>query len=357
MAIQKRVGKRGITYRVEYRGHSQTVLRLEDARNLEAKWRDDYRQALPIIKTKDTVGEWLDAWIADHDAAPSTLRGYRTIIDKHLKPAFGDVMLRDFTAGVWRKYVKSQKGKLSSTTLLQDYRVLHKALHDARTAHPPRLMHNPLDEAEAPKKRNVERSYFTVKQMAALLKATEGTVYHVPAMLGASLGLRVSEVLALRWSDIDLGEGTVTVRHSLDYYRGAWELKDTKGREVAVLSLTAKTVAALKAHRAAQKRQKMAHRDTWVGYDFVVTNEIGEPLHPKSFSGDFGEFCHGLGMKATFHGLRHSQATMLLAAGVPLKEVSARLRHSTVTLTGDIYGHVLPESERRIRDAVEKLGL
>lgn len=360
MSIQKRKGSRGTTYRVEYRGNSETVDSLEAARALDATWKADAAKGVPIVSGKGTVGDWLDEWLDDHVAAPSTLRGYRTVVDLHLKPAFGKVRLRDFTAGTWRKYVKANPRKLSTTTLLQDYRVLHKALEDAKSADPPRLVYNPLEQAKAPKKRNVEREYFTVKQMEKLLKATTGTVYHLPTILGAGLGLRVSEVLAIRWSDIDLDAATVCVRHSLEYYRRKWELKETKGGEVSVLSLSAKTVAALKAHHAAQEQAKRwgDKREYWADLDFVVCNEIGEPLHPKTFSKEFGLLCHGLGMDATFHGLRHSHATMLLAAGVPLKEVSARLRHSTVTLTGDIYGHVLPESEKRINRVVEdKLGL
>jgi len=356
VSIQKRVGKRGTSYRVEYRGNSQTVDTLEEARALDAKWKNAAAEGVPVVLGKLTLGEWLGAWIERHDAAPSTLRGYRGIVEHHLAPAIGNVRLRDMHAGTWRGYAAKKRDTLSGTTLLQHYRVLHKALEDAKSER--KLAYNPLDQVKAPRKARTERAYFTADELAKLLKAAKGTAYYIPAVLGASLGLRLSEVLALRWSDLDLDAGLVVVRHSLDYHKGEWRLKDTKGGEITALSLSARTVAVLKAHRKAQKERRIARAAYWVATDLVNCNEIGEPLHPDTFSGGFGALCRGLKMTATFHGLRHSHATLLLAAGVPLKDVSARLRHSTTALTGDIYGHVLPQSEQRIKHVVEdQLGL
>jgi len=351
LAIQKRTGRRGTTWRVEYRGNSQTVSSLQEARALEAKWKSDAAQGVPIVVGRMTLGEWLTEWIDKHDAAPATLRGYRRIIDNHLRPEIGDVRLRALSAGTWRDYARAKRDELSSTTLLQHYRVLHKALEDAKVER--KLAYNPLDQVRAPRKARTERAYFTVKDVEKLLKATAGTEYHVPAVLGASLGLRLGEALGLRWRDVDLRAGVVAVRSSLDYYGGVWTIKETKGGEAATLALSPGVVAVLRTHRAAQKRQKMAARAYWQETDLVVCNEIGEPLQPSTFSKRFGELCRSLGMKATYHGLRHSQATILLARGVPLKDVSARLRHSTVALTGDLYGHVLPESEKRIAGVIE----
>ena len=166
--------------------------------------------------------------------------------------------------------------------------------------------------------------------------------------LVALRGLRRGEAAGLRWSDLDLDAGTLTVSGQLQQLGGrivAGPPKSDAGRRVIALDKT--TIAALREHRLRQHAERAAAGSRWDETGCVFTTVAGGPVGPDRVTRLFRELAVASGLPpVTLHGLRHGAATLALAAGTDLKVVHDQLGHSTVVLTADTYTSVLPETAR-----------
>jgi integrase len=163
-----------------------------------------------------------------------------------------------------------------------------------------------------------------------------------------STGLRRGEALGLRWEDVDLKKGVVVVRRQLQRVGGelvANDVKTTKSRRA--VNIAPPVVTMLRARKAAQAKDRLACREAWEETGYVFTTQIGTPLDPRNIQRDFQTICTKAGLgKWHPHELRHSAASLMLAAGVPLQVVSDVLGHSSIRMTADVYGHILqPQRE------------
>jgi len=166
-------------------------------------------------------------------------------------------------------------------------------------------------------------------------------------------GMRRGEALGLRWEDVDLEKGVIHVRQQLQRINGelkATEVKTDRSRRS--INLAEPTVVALKEHKAAQKRERLAS-PAWTETGYVFTTGLGTPLDPRNVAKQFESNC----LKAKIgkwhpHELRHSAATLMLATGTPLQVVSAVLGHASIRITGDVYGHVLDPQRQDAADAL-----
>ncbi|MCP4377573.1 MAG: site-specific integrase [bacterium] len=184
----------------------------------------------------------------------------------------------------------------------------------------------------------------------------------MPALLAVTTGLRRGEILGLRWSDVDLAAGTLTVQQSLEQIKDGLRFKSPKThRSRRSLALPAMTVEALRSHRASQAEERLALGVAWEEHGLVCPRPAGAPWAPDTLSTAFAAFVRGSGMKPfRFHDLRHSHATHLLRAGVHPKVVSERLGHSSVGITLDTYSHVLPGMQQdavRLIDVALKMAI
>ena len=182
-----------------------------------------------------------------------------------------------------------------------------------------------------------------VKILFIGLDAGADTRFHIPLLLALTTGMRRGEFLGLRWADIDLPLGTVTVRRSVEQTHEGIGFKSPKGKRGRLISLPALTVDALKEHRQHQNAQRKALGKSYREDDLVCTLEDGSLWAPDAFTSQFARLARRIGLKGIrLHDMRHSHATHLLQQGVHPKIVSERLGHSTVAITLDTYSHVLP---------------
>lgn len=173
---------------------------------------------------------------------------------------------------------------------------------------------------------------------------------HALAVVLLTLGLRKGEALALRWSDVDLEDDELTVRHTIKFRRkgGGWYLTAPKTDDSArTIPLPAFVTDALRDHRRAQTERRLA-TPVWNDHDFVFPTSVGTPIHSRNAT----RWWHGLLERAgverrRMHATRHTAATLLLEDGVPLEVVSAILGHSSLAITADIYARVGKDSMRR----------
>jgi integrase len=203
--------------------------------------------------------------------------------------------------------------------------------------------------AEAPRIRQRERRWLSAAEARRLLDATADDRLHALYVLALTTGMRQGELLALSWDDID--EGTVTVRASLARIDGEWvRLTPKTDRGQRTIVLTAEASAALADHR---RRMAAERTPDWRYHGLVFTTARGEPIHGSNLIPPLRAYLASEGLPAiTWHDLRHSAASVMLAAGVPLRVIADILGHSTIRITADLYAHVGPELQR---DAAERV--
>ncbi|MEI2810821.1 MAG: tyrosine-type recombinase/integrase [Nocardioides sp.] len=311
-----------------------------------------------------TYGEYLtQRWLPSltNQVRETTLAGYARHVRVYLVPQLGDLRLdrltgADLAAFYGRLRLEGVKGKpLAENTVARIHATVSRSLGDAvearlRSTNPAR----DLPRNARPKQGRsggLELRYWTADQLGTFLelaRTTEPRFYPL-VRLAAFTGMRRGEVVGLRWQDVDLEAAHLAVRHTItaidDPAQGGMKLvhgepKSGKGRRV---DLDQDTVALLRSWKAQQAQDQLAMGGAWPAHGLVFTREDGAVFHPDTASTVFDRLVKVSGLpRITFHGLRHTHATILLANGVPVKVVSERLGHATVQITLDTYGHVIP---------------
>ncbi|MBA2472744.1 MAG: site-specific integrase [Pseudonocardiales bacterium] len=170
-----------------------------------------------------------------------------------------------------------------------------------------------------------------------------------------ALGMRPGEALGLRWEDVDLVEGTITMAMQLQRVAGKLRHDETKTDDsTRMVALPQPRVRALRRHRAQQAADLLGAGDLWTDSDLVFTTRKGTPTEPRNINRTFDALVKRAGgQRIRFHDLRHSCATLLFAQGVDLQTIRDLLGHSSIGVTSAIYVDVLREVQR---DAVDRLG-
>jgi integrase len=243
---------------------------------------------------------------------------------------------------------------------------LHRALRDAvRDNLIPRNFADDVEFPDSVKQDRVLHAWDST-QLKKFLKSTDGDRLRPLWLLYATTGARRGELLGLTWDDVDLTAATITIRRALvpiGYTVAVSEPKTEAGRRT--IAVPASVCAVIKRHMAAQKAEKMAHRDVW-GRDrpegpgklnLVFTNEIGRELHPDRVSKLFERaVARSKQPRISLHGLRHTFATIALMEGKqPVSVVSRRSGHSKTSVTLDFYAHAMPRDDEETSDVVAAL--
>jgi integrase len=320
------------------------------------------------------LGQWLDRWLSSLPAAglrPSTVDGYHRTLARYVAgTALAALPLRSLTAAdldahynvlatTGRQRARAGAGPgLSLRTVRYVHAILHRALADAERQG--LLARNPAAAARPPATaatRPPEASVWTPRELATFLEQTAqhrfGPLFHLAAMTG----LRRGELCGLRWSDVDLHAGSLVVRRSVTTVAGrpvAGAPKTARGRRV--VDLDPGTVAVLRDHRRRQLAERLRAGGDWVDHDLVFCEPTGEALDANRVSDAFRRAVRQSGLpRITFHGLRHTHATHLLAAGTNVRVVAERLGHHSAGFTLDRYGHVLAGQQSDAARAVAAL--
>lgn len=290
---------------------------------------------------------WLDS--KETTVAPNTHANYKWLVEKQVKPRMGRMRLSSIAPlHVEAFYNEMAKDGASPRMRQLAGIVLSNALTYA--VRMKLIPHNPA--REIPKPRSVRRELFcwTAEQAAKFLEATEGDRLHGLYVLALATGMRQGELFGLHWTDVDFEGGYLVVRRSLENRAGAMRLKEPKTGKGRRIDLPAFALDALNAHR----QQSLAEGTL---SDAVFVAPDGNYLQPSNMrQRSFDKAIERAGVpKIRFHDLRHTHATLLLAAGENVKVVSERLGHSTVKMTLEVYAHVLPGMQKQAADRMQKL--
>ncbi len=308
-----------------------------------------------VDPSRQSLAEYLEDWLKfceQKRLSPSTVEGYSGSCHRYIIPALGSLPLQKVTpAHIERFYTDtlekgSGRGPVSERTVLHAHRVLHAALR--RAVRLRLLAANPCEAVEPPRPKKSEMKALSeaeVVSMMSLLEAEGDELLYGVVVTAVMTGLRRGEILGLKWTDIDLAGGTLTVRRSLLKISKEKEpiLKEPKtARSRRTISLPRRAVDELRTHKTKQARERLMCGAGYRDEDLVFAGPDGSPFDPTKVSQRFLAFRREHGIEARFHDLRHTHATLMLKAGEPVKVVADRLGHATAMLTLDTYAHVLP---------------
>lgn len=319
------------------------------------------QQTLATAPGRLTVGDWMRTWLDEHVKArvgARTWERYDELARLHVIPGLGSTPLRTLKPmaiqGFYGRLAKDGKAPrrpggsrtgLNARTILHVHRLLFACLKGAVRMQ--LLTINPATAVEAPHVERTEATAIDLDRSEALLRAAEGTTVHIPVLLGLDCGLRRGEALALRWANVDLDGARLSVVESLQETKAGLVFKGPKSRSGRrVIGLPASTVEALRRHKARQAERRIAIGPLWHDHDLVCAGDDGQPMTPDYISKRFRALADSLSLPMRLHDTRHTAISHQLAAGVPLKMVSTLAGHSTVAITGDVYGHAMPGAER-----------
>jgi integrase len=242
------------------------------------------------------------------------------------------------------------KGGLSPTTVRHHYAVLREALNHAVRLQ--LIATNPAKAVQPPRYTRKETNVLTEAQTAQLLKAAEGTELYAPLVVATCTGLRRQEFLGLKRADVNLETGTLAVRRALQITKAGLKFKEPKSAQSKrTIALPAFAVEVLKEHLERQEDHKRELGSLYQDQDLVFPRDDGRPWDPSRFSTQFREFEHALDLpRIRLHDLRHGHCSQILRQGTPLKMASARMGHSTIAITADLYGHILEGQDRAAAD-------
>lgn len=299
------------------------------------------------ILFSDFMLKWLE--VTKSTIQITTYASYQGTVERIIVPYFRkrNIKLVDLKATDLQDFYNKQLGRVKANSVIHYHANIHKALKYAVKID--LIPTNPADKVERPKKNEFKGSYYSADEIHALTEIAEGTKLEIPVLLASFYGLRRSEVLGLKWDAIDFDQNTITIRHTVTSC-------DLDGKRVLVASDTTKTKSSMRTlplvpfmrerlltlKEEQQENRRLCGRSYIKEYlEYVCVNEIGDLIKPHYVTESFPKLLKAKGMRQIrYHDLRHSCASLLLANGVPMKQIQEWLGHSDFSTTANIYAHL-----------------
>lgn len=298
--------------------------------------------------------EYLHEWFQTKQSqiGKQTSKNYESNIRHHIVPYLGKYPLSMLNTLIIQKFINSLIDKgLSNATIKKIYNILNNVIQKAFNLE--LISKNIVSMVELPQVVRIEMKVWNIDEVKLFLKAAEESRYFIAFHLAITTGVRQGELLGLRWKDVDLERGTIHIRQTLSHDGKEFLAGAKTASGIRPISLLSETINTLKKHKTAIAKEKLKAGTDYIDNDLVVCTCFGTVLTPRNLTRTF----KGLIEKANvptirFHDLRHTHATSLLIEGIHPKIVAERLGHSRVSMTLDIYSHVLPNMQK---EAAEKL--
>ena len=362
--------------------HTKTVHGTKKDAEVElAKFVTEVQNGLVVDGKSLTFSEFTEIWKRDYgskELAPSTYKRYCRILETRLLPYFGhfyinklkptDIMrfydLLNNDTQIIRK--KNNNGKktlrpLSGKTILEHHRLLRAMLHKA--VYWQLIVANPAERVQPPKAKKPKRRYYDDEQTKVLLENLETLSedqikYKVAIILTVFTGVRLGELMGLEWTDIDFKNGIVNINRASQYLadKGVFtKVPKTESsiREVAIPDFV---ISLLDEYKLWYEDQKSLYGELWTNSNRLFVQNDGKPMHPSTISKWFVKYIEQIGLPViNFHGLRHTNATLLISQNIDVAVVAARLGHAQITTTFNFYVHPIISHNRKAGNVLENL--
>ncbi len=295
----------------------------------------------------DYLLEWLE--IAKGRLAHATYGAYQGLLKSTIVPYFRKkkLTLRELEARHLQMFYSEMLRRVTPNTVIHYHAVIHSALKYAVKTD--MLIQNVADKVDRPRKNSFQPVFLSADEMQKMFEALRGTKLELPVLVVAFYGLRRGEVCGLKWDAIDFERGTITIRHTVTSLQVDGKTKmyaqdsaKTKS-SMRTLPLVGSFSEYFKEVKAAQEVNKKVCGNCYnYEYDgYVFVDELGDLMRPEYLTSYFPQYIQKHGCKRMrFHDLRHSCASLLLANGVPLKQIQEWLGHSDFSTTANIYAHL-----------------
>jgi integrase len=330
--------------------------RHEVADELKKALRDQQR-GVNIMPDRVTVQAYLQRWLADivkPTCSFKTYTTYRDLSDKHIVPTFGPMLLVKVTTPEIQRFLNEKHEAGLSPKTVKHIRDCFRAALNVAVNDWDLIPKNPASKARPPDQVERPMQVFDPGQAQAFLRLVENHRLQALFSLAICLGPRQGEVLGIRWENVILDSGVLTIDGALKRVEGKLIKGKTK-KECSnrTIVLPAVTVSALRRHQARQNQERTWAGERWKETGYVFTTKIGTPIERRNLLRDWYKLMTGSGLpRIRFHDLRHSAATLLFAQGVHPRTVMEILGHKDLKTTMRIYGHVLDQMKR---DAAAKM--
>ena len=362
--------------------HRKTVHGTKKDAEVElAKFVTEVQNGLVIDGKSLKFSEFTEIWKRDYgsnELAPSTYKRYCRMLETRLLPYFGhfyinkikptDIMkfydlLEKDTQLVRKKGNNGFKTKkpLSGKTILEHHRLLRAMLHKA--VYWQLIVANPAERVQPPKARKPLRRHYDEDQTKILvdnLQKLKGNQikYRTAILLDIFTGARLGELVGLEWSDIDFKSGIININKSSQYLseKGVFTKAPKTESSIRDVAIPDFIVSLLEEYKLWYDEQKSIVGDFWHESNRLFVQDDGKPIHPSTISKWFEQFVKKIGLPViNFHGLRHTNATLLISQQVDVATVSARLGHAQITTTYNFYVHPLKSHDRTAGNVLENL--
>lgn len=322
-----------------------------------------------VDPTSTTFLDWLRLWLETYmknTLKQSTYVSYRGYIENHIAPAFPTLKLKDLTTKLLQdfyNYKQSTEG-LSPKTISNLHRCLHKAMKQAVLEH--YIDYNPCDAVNLPRNEKPQIEIFTREQQQLLTYTSYQFRYGIFIRLVLATGIRMGELLGLRWEDIDFNKRMLSIRRTLNRlpkvdYDGIGNsteivIQEPKTKNsIRSIPLISNIANELQQWKTVQKTDAMTAGDAYQDSGFLVTNPFGGYVEPRTFKDFYDEILNASGLgHHTFHALRHTFATRAMEQGMDAKTLSILLGHYSVAFTLDTYTHVLDSQKHEEMKVMEE---
>ncbi len=353
----------------------------KDAEVELAKFVTEVQNGLVIDGKSLKFSEFTEIWKRDYgskELAPSTYKRYCRMLETRLLPYFGhfyinkirptDIMkfydlLEKDTQLVRKKGNNGTKTKkpLSGKTILEHHRLLRAMLH--RAVYWQLIVSNPAERVQAPRAKKPKRRSYDDEQTKILLEnlellPNEDTKYKVAIILTVFTGVRLGELMGLEWQDVDFKNGILSINRSSQYLAdmGVFTKVPKTESSIREIAIPEFIISLLEEYKLWYEEQKSIYGELWMNSDRLFVQADGKPMHPSTISKWFVKYVGQIGLPViNFHGLRHTNASLLVAQNIDIAVISARLGHAQISTTLDFYVHPLLSHNRKAGYALENL--
>lgn len=335
----------------------------------EARLMEERKKFNPVPKIgqndilfADYMEQWLE--IIKPSIEVVTFASYSTMVKSTIAPYFRKkkITLSDLKPKDIQDFYTDQLKRVKANSVIHYHANIHKALKYAVKMG--LISTNPADQVDRPRKEKFVGSFYDSDEVQKLFEVAKGTKLELAVLFGAFYGLRRSEIVGLKWDAIDFKDNTIVIRHTvttctLDGKKLTISKDRTKNvsslRSLPLVPVFREKLLALKKQQA--KNRKLFRKSYCTDYlEYIYVDELGERIKPNYITNAFPKLLGQYHMRVIrFHDLRHSCASLLLAAGVPMKAIQEWLGHSTFSTTADIYAHLAYKSKVQSADAMENI--